>query len=475
MKVLAEPRIREWVLRPGSAPAADRLADRAFLKELLNQNSLLLGGPRIAEVTSIVATGHQAWLWHPGILAKDMATSLTADRMGATPFHLVVDQDVHEALALEAPIYDGDTLRSQRVNLAPENVTLPSGSQPAVELAAIQSSLDALLEKSPAADIGPLRKTIRTLPPARTLAEQVGAWTGRLMEPWTGSMPLLFATQLNLLPSFDPLVQRMLADARHCAAIYNRAAVRHFEARVAQLVVTRDRVELPLWALGWQQSRLRVFADLSGAQPALALETGEVIDVMGLPLARTRPGGLQFAPRAIFMTAILRRSCCDLFIHGKGGGIYERITEEWWRDWAKEELAPMAVISADLHLPFTVPVATHDDLARAHWWNHHLPYNMDRALRLDDGSTLRKQNILKEMCKARGDKARRRVLFDELRQINRQLTAAYPQAIHEAAQRLSQAGVGVRNQGLASRRDWSFPLYPHERLDALKQAISALQ
>lgn len=475
MKVLAEPRIHEWVLRPGSVPAADRVADRAFLKELLNQNSLLLGGPQVIEVTSIVATGHQAWLWHPGILAKDVVTSLTADRMGATTFHLVVDQDVHEALVLDVPIYDGDTLRSQRVNLAPENLTLPSGSQPAADLEVIQSSLDALTKNSLAADIGSLRNTIRTLPLARTLAEQVGAWTGKLMEPWTGSMPLLFATQLNLLPSFDYLVQRMLADARQCAAIYNRAVVRHFEARVSQLVVTRDRVELPLWALGWQQPRLRVFADLSGSRPVLALESGEVIDVMGLPLARTRPGGLQLAPRAIFMTAILRRSCCDLFIHGKGGGIYEQITEEWWRDWAKEELALMAVVSADLHLPFTVPVATRNDLARAHWWKHHLPYNMDRALRLDDGSTRRKQHILKEMRIAKGDKVRRRMLFDELREMNGQLTAAHPHAIHQAEQRLSQASVGVRNQGLALRRDWSFSLYPHEQLDGLKQAIAALQ
>jgi len=73
------------------------------------------------------------------------------------------------------------------------------------------------------------------------------------MRPWTGPLALLFATQLNLLRSFDGLVQRMLDDARGCVAAYNRAAARYAEARVASLAEFPDRVELPLWALGWQQ------------------------------------------------------------------------------------------------------------------------------------------------------------------------------------------------------------------------------
>lgn len=471
MKLLAEPRMREWKLRAGGAPGDELAADRAFLKELLNQNALCFGGSRVADVSRIVATGHQAWLWHPGILAKDIATVLFAAKKEAAAFHLVVDQDVHQALSLEAPLREGDRLLARRVSLAPEDVAVPSGSQPSADIPLIQSALDALAKEPLAADIGPLRDAARSLPPTRSLAEQVGLWTGKLMHPWTGSVPILFATQLNLLPSFDGLVRRMLADARACAAIYNRATVRHFEARVAPLAVSLDRVELPLWALGWRQPRLRVFADLSDSKPVLAIESGEVIDVKGLPLARTRRGGLQLAPRALFMTALLRRSCCDLFIHGKGGGVYERITEEWWREWAKEELAPMAVVSADVHLPFSVPVATREDLARARWWSHHLPHNVDRSLKLGDGLALRKTAVLSDMREAKGNRARRRVLFDELHEINKQLAAAHPDALREAGKNLARALVGVENLGLALRRDWCFAVYPRAELDTLRRAI----
>ena len=64
--------------------------------------------------------------------------------------------------------------------------------------------------------------------------------------------------------------------------------------------------------------------------------------------------------------------------HGTGGGVYDQVTERWWSDWTKEDLAPKAVVSADVYLPFDVPVATRDELHRAVWFEHHLPFNVDR-------------------------------------------------------------------------------------------------
>jgi hypothetical protein len=375
---------------------------------------------------------------------------------------------------MELPFRDWRLLGCWRVRLAPENHALPSGSQPAAGAGRIVAALKSLQNEAPAADLRPLIDSAAQLPPCRTLAEQVGAWTAGLMAPWADAAPLLFATQLNLLPSFDGLVRRMVDDARACVAAYNRAVGRHPAARVAPLAESLDRAELPLWARGWEQPRLKVFADLSDTRPALALESGEIIDLHGLPSARTRRGGLQLAPKALFMTALLRRSCCDLFIHGKGGGVYDAITESWWRDWMGEELAPMAVVSADLYLPFDVPVATPGDLAKARWYSHHLPHNLDRVLSLHDAGAARKRVLLEQMNRD-DNRARRAAAFAELHAINARLAADHPEAIHAAAGRLEETEIGVLNHGLARKRDWCFALYPPAQLDALRDEIAALQ
>src|SRR5690606_40978326 len=57
-------------------------------------------------------------------------------------------------------------------------------------------------------------------------------------------------------------------------------------------------------------------------------------------------------PRALMMTALARLGLCDLFIHGTGGGRYDQVTERWMYEWLKVKLAPMAVATASIHLPF---------------------------------------------------------------------------------------------------------------------------
>ena len=54
-------------------------------------------------------------------------------------------------------------------------------------------------------------------------------------------------------------------------------------------------------------------------------------------------------PRALLLTALVRLGMCDLFIHGTGGLIYDRVTEQWFADWlgqAEGSIAPMIGVTA---------------------------------------------------------------------------------------------------------------------------------
>jgi hypothetical protein len=117
------------------------------------------------------------------------------------------------------------------------------------------------------------------------------------------------------------------------------------EARVRPLRVEGARVELPLW---WMPGRVGRARRAVWSDELAALKVDEL------------------APRALAMTALVRKELCDLFIHGTGGGVYDRITDLWLGEWlGGGALAPTAVVTATRHLPFDVRVRRPEEIARA--------------------------------------------------------------------------------------------------------------
>ncbi len=408
---------------------------------------------RPADRAGVIATGHQPWFWHPGILAKDIAMHAACDRLGASPLHVVVDHDAHDALTLALPRVDGARLSSADVRLAPQQADTPTGYQSVVDADAVVARLCAIDD--------PRLKTFieawRGLPECRTLAQQIAAVISRLREPYVGETPTVFVSEMIRQDAFRRLVDDVVSDARACVASYNAAVREHREAGVGPLTAGRELIELPLWAVRWNSARRRVYADVADRQPLLVFDDGQPVD----------RDIFDIAPRALILSAAMRAFGCDLFIHGAGGGVYDRATEAWWAAWRGEPLAPMAVATADLHLDFDAPVADTDELRRAVWRRHHLPHNVDRALGAIDP---RKRTLLERMDDDR-DRRRRRAAFERLHAINDELAAAHPELIAEARRGVDRARIGVENQRLARRRDWCFALYPPAKLRALIDAI----
>ena len=333
-------------------------------------------------------------------------------------------------------------------------------------------------------DLEPLRAAWDRAPHTVTLAQQMAAVTRDLLEPVAGVTSMILATDLACLPAFGALLREMIDDAAVCVARYNEATAQVPEARVAALVATRERVELPVWLLTWNSPRRRLFADLSDSTPLLTLEDGSPLDVDALLEASVQTsrspdepglGTMTLAPRALLLTAVMRSVGCDLFVHGKGGGVYDRITELWWRSWRSQSLAPMAVATADLTLDLDVPVVDEAGVARAAWNAHHLPHNVDRVLHLDERDPLvqDKRRAMSEIAAAKPRSRDRRAWFRKLHEANASLTAAHDQALRDAQASVTRANQALANGQIARRRDWCFALYPDSKLRELSAMLSA--
>ncbi len=413
-----------------------------------------------------IATGHQPALWHPGILAKYLAADLASATRRQPILNLVVDQDTLEPLTVELPAQRGDRLSIRRVALAPCDPNVPVGCQPPADAPGILARLDALPDDV-AADVSALRGAFEAIAGRAfdTLAQQVAAALDQLLKPWIHApVRHVFTTGLNARPWFEREVSRLRDEARRCVAAYNEAVSAYPAAGVTRLRVEPDRVEVPLWVLRWNRPRRRVFVDLADSTPLLTTDDGEPLD---------RDAGDRLAPRALLMMAWVRRHLgCALFIHGTGGGAYDRITDRWWSAWRGEDepLAPYAVVTADVHLPFDAPVAEPAALRRAVWWRHHLPHNLDRQPGVDGRLVQRKRALLAHMDDDR-DRARRRAAFHEIHRINDELARLHADRLHDADRRLRAARAGVGNHHVAHKRDWPFALYPPQAIERLRQQL----
>ena len=450
-RVRIDPPMSGWRL---GEPGANAVESREQLLGLARARAARLGLDWLEEAalngTRIIATGHQAYPWHPGILAKDFAALAAAKQHRAMPLHLVVDQDEHAVWSIDVPRVEDDRARVDQHQFAESRLGVSTGFQPP-------------------ADWGALRGTglwcPADPPEVQTLAEQVAV----LLDLWRGRvgarLPMVFASDLARTGAFAGLVDALLADAQCAVRAYNRAVYAVPEAGLRPLGISREWVELPLWACRWERPRQRVYADLGDSQTILVDAAGTRID--------PQDQGVTLMPRALLMTALMRSVFCDLFIHGVGGGVYDRATQRWWRDWRGEELAPMAVVTADVYLDLVVPTASRTELLRAVWYRHHVWFNIDRYAQVDPALAREKRELIAHMDDDR-DKPRRAAAFRLIHAINERLRGDHPELLDQANQRLRRARAGRANQAVLARRDWCFAFYPVERLADLQRRIADL-
>lgn len=419
----------------------------------------------------LIATGHQPTLWHPGILAKDLALDALKRQKVCSAIHVVVDHNPVGPLALDVPMRDGDTLVSQRLvfNSHDRADRLPPNRLPPIAPSAIERAIESVRGQAIEPVQSGLAAIIRAYAKtggAVNLAEQTTSVLGRLKEPKLHQHQGAWSTSSLVSKAF---VDRLLADPIRCVRCYNRAAISYPEARIRTLYVGRDVIEVPLWAQD-KTTVTPVYVDLGdSSRPQLFTTAHNQHLDLNEPNARR-----YLRPRAITFSAIMRSERCDLFIHGTGGGIYDQVTERWWRDWTGEALAPKAVVSADLYMPFDVPIATVAEHAKAQWLAHHLPHNVDRfiqeASEVDAALSAEKSSLLDHMNDDR-DKRRRAKAFTRIHAINAELRERHARLLRDAQRLARDARVGIRNAAIAGRRDWCFALYPQGQIKSLAKQI----
>lgn len=414
----------------------------------------------------LVGTGHQAELWHPGILSKFVWAHEQARRAGAGFMHLLVDTDTRDPLAFRAPVRveigNSSAATSDHVLREVSHsfggtgepgmaaCAYPARVPSAFEIRAgefalecvalgVQRTQQALAAHANAAD-GAAQEWAALqdlVTDALRDAPEGGAWLSDA--PWTRTQQLL-RTTLGAA-----LLERALKDPDACAHAFNLGARTVSRAARPLGTVEEQGVEMPFWLLDDSGVRKRVGAR---ALPALV------------------KSGATLLPRAFLTSAIARAALCDRFVHGTGGGIYERATETFIGEWLGAQLPPFDMATATVLLPFPTEssraLVTHAMRRRA-WFDPNgafgsTPHGEERvtAHALSDHKRSLLTVINESPRRSPARKSAWRAMHAELMRTRATLAGQ----LAELARREESDRQHARDAHIRADRTWPVPLHP---------------
>lgn len=403
----------------------------------------------------IVATGHQAQIWHPGILAKDLAVASVVASFGdrdipTHPLHFIADHDANDGGLVGYPTQE--MMRGGwRMLPTPDGQSLRD--RPPSQPTALPN--DALDLPGVTAGLRTIHAAVAAQTDAEDLSWQLGLAAAGLARPFTGEIPRRSMSKLLETPIGLGLLEAMARDPEVCIATHDAAieADRHARATgsgrlpraVARPLRRGEIEELPLWR-----------STPDGRRP---VRRGETLDP-----ATCRP-------RALLATALARLGGCDLFVHGLGGGRYDRAMEAWIEAWlgpaTAAALAPATVATATLRLPITseelverTPEATPEGL-------HRLQSDPD----LHREGPARRAALLSAIDAAPRRSTDRRAAFDAFRAEVQAARIRGRDEIERYRNRLVRDADQRRAREVATDRTWPFPLHEESSLAALTDAV----
>ena len=416
------------------------------------------GGP------SVVATGHQPELFHPGVWVKNFALNRLARETGSTALNLVVDNDTIKSTYLKLPTWLGE--RPAGVRLARASFDAPGREEPyetrrVLDPGLFASFADRIAGMTENWGYTPLLQkvwpSVAGSPADEPIGERFAAARRRVEREWGVHSLELPVSRLSESVAFRQFACQILRDLPRFAECYNRAirayrkanGVRSLNHPAPELTRRGGELEAPFWR-----------ANDAGREKAFHTP-GET------------PRMENLRPRALTLTLFARLALSDLFLHGIGGGKYDEVTDLIIADYFKLEPPAFQVLSATYHLPLPRAEASERD-SRWHVARERDAYwNPQRYL--ESGTAVAELLAEREQLLASSPETQsgRRRRFRALRSVCERLRPSAQAAIRREADAAEVAKRGELDRAILSRRDYSWVLYPESVLQTALGAFAA--
>jgi hypothetical protein len=331
-----------------------------------------------------IVGGHQPELFHPGVWFKNILIDQLAKETNSLGFHAIIDHDLLRSASVRVPARDPDRNMAfaTTVPLPLSRPTTPDPYLPWNDWRIDPSQIDEASQQIQRAlrSIGLKQSMVpdffqqlRTTGPDIDAAQALSQVRHRIEHRHGISNREFPMSQLCRTVSWRVFLTHCVANASELHAIYNHCLDEYRNAEgitnptqpVPRLGRQESWVELPFWLrLPGQYARHRMWVECESARCRVAAQPNDY--------GRVRDWNDGFPddswiiwPRALMTTLFLRVFLADLFVHGIGGGQYDRLTDRIIERFLRIQPPKFVTCTATLWLEFSeIEELTEDHLAR---------------------------------------------------------------------------------------------------------------
>jgi hypothetical protein len=349
-----------------------RLTEIGRRAELLTQDvSLLTGDP---DHSPIIMTGHQPVFFHSGLTFKYETAEQFAATHQAIGVAVVIDTDEGDAGGFSFPSRGSSAAdqNASAASLRTESATF--GQESSLYCAGKRKTSADIRKESQRVSAGlnacgcePAAWSFSTVAEQYARLETESMMEANLIVRWNAGIGgRLLELSLSTLCGFPETMQffaQILSRPFEFAQCYNSSLdefrseqkIRNEANPFPNLRYENSYTELPFWIVDMQAgTRQIVSVRQQGFERTLEIPDGLRIEILPgnetASLFSLMVGGRCLIPRGALITAAMRILFSDLFVHGTGGGRYDRYTDRLIQKWWDVEPTPFAVASASRYL-----------------------------------------------------------------------------------------------------------------------------
>ena len=342
----------------------------------------------------IVMTGHQPELYHPGVWVKVFLVQRLAEETGACGLDLVVDTDAAGTVELVAPCLTPEVrvCRSVLTEAPPGAAYVQTPVPDERARAAFRSGgVEALGTLASPALARHFSTFCDALDEAAGTVDDLGSLMTRARRAYerpagTDYLELPVSRQATAR-AMRRFAASILSDAERFRAVLNDALARFRRSTGTRSAAQPfpdlgrdgDRVEVPFWLLD-NGVRHPVYVDDDGRLFGDGREVARLGGSRESAYEALERADLLLAPKALTLTLFQRLCVADLFVHGTGGGRYDRVTDAVIEAYFGITPPAYAVASMTLLLPLGCRITGDAEVSALEQRLHRLTHNPDQVL-----------------------------------------------------------------------------------------------